>query len=415
MLNRDFYTSIIKNYYGNSLIKVLVGMRGSGKTTIFFQLMEDLKNDDMADESHIIYINYEYLENEKLKYSDKLLSYIKKKIVDENRYYIFLDEIHNIPNFEQVLYDVFNKYINVELFVSCSNTRCLRKNLNSSLSYCYKIFYLTPFSYTETCNFLKTDPKNKNMLLNYLKYGGLPARLQCKKSSEVKKYLYTLLDSIYLKDIVIHLGVSDISNIITILKYVIKYIGTAFSLEQIKEDLIKNNEEITDEKLYTDFECLQNALIIEGANTYNVQTDTICYGVPRYYLSDLGIAFIYGLDIPNNMDALIKNMLWIELKRRGYDVYTGLNCGKHFDFVAIRNGKYMYFQAVYELFDGNTINKEIEKMGNFDFNGQRYLISLDRDNFSRKGVIHKNLIDFILEEDSDKPNKDELSTWVAVE
>ena len=115
------------------------------------------------------------------------------------------------------------------------------------------------------------------------------------------------------------------------------------------------------------------------------------------------------------MDAILKNLIWLELKRRGYEVYTGINGDKTFDFVAIRHGKYMYIQVLHLIEDGNTANLEIEKLSNFDFNGKRYILSLDDCDYSRKGVIHKNIIDFILEGEDDIQSPDEPETWIAVE
>jgi len=415
MLKRNLYLSRIAPFYDSTSIKFLVGIRSSGKGSIFNQIIEDLKNSNKADSSHIIYINLEFLDNDKIRENTTFINYIKKKITDTKMYYLFLKEIQYLPKFEISLIELLKTYDNISIFASCSNSRILLKNLNSNIRKACKIFYITPLSYVETCKFLNTTPKNRQMLLNYLKYGGFPNRLVCKKSSEVKRYLYSLLDSIFLRDIVMRLGISDIDNMNDITKCVVQHIGKTFHIEDVKKSFAKLDKTISDVQLYNGIDCLSQALLIHGVNNYNVKTNIECHGIARYYIGDLGLRFIYGLDIENNMDAILKNLIWLELKRRGYEVYTGINGDKTFDFVAIRHGKYMYIQVLYLIEDGNTANVEIEKLSNFDFNGKRYILSLDDCDYSRKGVIHKNIIDFILEGEDDIQSPDEPETWIAVE
>ena len=414
MLNREYYIAGFEPVYTSAIIKALVGMRGTGKTTIFNQIMEQLKANGDADEKHIIYINFEYLENEKLRDINKLETYLKKKIVDLKQYYVFLDEIQYVFQFESRLVALAEETINISIFISSSNSRILPEDLNSCILGKYKSLYVTPFSYFETCKFLHTDPKNRNMLLNYLKYGGFPARLQCKKSSEVKKYLYSLLDSIFLKDIVIRLGIKDIEDITYIIKYFIQYLGKELPFSKIQEELLQDNKEIPEYRLLTDIDCLSKALIIRPSYGYNVHTDQILKGTFRYYLGDLGLGFLYGIDIQNHMEAILKNLVWIELKKRGYEVYTGINEDKQFDFVAIRKKKIMYIQVVYRLEDGSSVSKEVDKLEGFDSPFPRYLLSLDKEDFSRKGVTHKNIIDFLLDT-SDVETDEDSQTWIAIE
>lgn len=413
MFKRENYLSLLRSSYDTKAIKILVGMRGSGKSTLISQIIDELKENYSVDEFHIFYINFEFLENQKIKTPKKLNSFIRKKISSKDLYYFFFDEISLLPQFETVFGDILDEFSNISIFITSSNTRCLKEDLNPILAHKYRAFYITPFSYCETCSFLKTEPKNKTMLLNYLKYGGLPGRLLLKKSSEVKKFLYSNLDSIYLRDIVMRLGIQDINDINCIMKYIIKYLGKDFYIPKIQEDLLENNEEIPENKLLTNIDSLRKSLMISGAPAYNVHTDSISYNTPRYYLNDLGLGFIFGLDVSNNMDAVLKNLVYIELKNRGYEVYTGINLDKKFDFVAVRYHKIMYLHIAYLLEDGNSINHEIEKLSNFDFNGKRYLITMNREDLSRKGIIHKYLIDFL--EEIDLECEMDKQSWHTVE
>lgn len=413
MFKRENYMSLLRKCYHSKTIKFLVGIRGAGKSTLISQIIEELKEDFSIDDFHIIHINFELVEHQKYKKPEKLEAFIRKKLVTKEFYYFFFEEISLVPQFELIFDSIMQEFSNLSTFVTCSNSRCLKDDLHSILVHQYKIFFITPFSYSETCKFLNTDSKNKKMLLNYLKYGGLPARLSCKKTSEVKRVLYSNLDSIYLKDIVMRLGTQDFDNMNTVIKYIVRYLGKDFYMHTLLDELKDDDDFIPEENLFTDIDSLCKALVVSGATAYNVHTDSVSYGIPRYYLNDLGYAFIYGLDLANNMDAIIKNLVYIELKNRGYEVYTGINSDKKFDFVAIRYHKIMYIQAVYFLEDGSSIDKEIAKLSNFDFNGKRYLITMNQNDLSRKGVIHKYLIDFLLE--TDLECEMDMQTWHTVE
>ena len=163
-------------------------------------------------------------------------------------------------------------------------------------------------------------------------------------------------------------------------------------------------------------ECLCKSLLIRECEGYDVNTNQVLRGnSKKYFFNDLGLNFIYGYDISNNMDAVLKNLIWIELKKRGYDVYSGINGDKKFDFVAIRSQKVMCIQVVNFLEDGNSINKEVEKLQTSNPSHKRYLLSLDKDTHFRKGVIHKNIIDFLFDDINDIQNEEKYESWIAID
>ena len=227
------------------------------------------------DENHIIHINLELLDNDKLRNKEVFSNYIKKKITDSFQYYIFLDEIQYIHQFEPLLLSLIKDFPNISFFISSSTSRLLAEDLNSKFYGNYKGFYITPLSYTESCKYLNTNPKNNNMLLNYLKYGGFPARFQFKKSSEVTRYLYSILDSIYLRDIVMHTGINDIDDLNNVIKYLLTFIGTSISIVDLQKELIENGVEIPEHRLYNAVDSLCKSLVIGKCNNYDVQKEQI--------------------------------------------------------------------------------------------------------------------------------------------
>lgn len=415
MKRRELYFSILEPTFDMPYIKFLVGPRCCGKTRIFLDIIEHLKTNRNVADDHIIYINFEYVENTKLRDIDSLESYIRTRIKDDNVHYIFFDEIYLVDNYERLLNKLWLSMGNLSVFLACSNSRSLKENLNSLSILQFAFFYITPFGYKEACEALNAHPHDKNMLFNYLKYGGLPERFKFRRSSEVKKYLYSALDSIFLRDVVMRLGTKNVADMFTILKYLIKHFGTDFSAEALKKEVLAAEPNLSISDFTMALDALEKSLLITAIGGYSVQANVPLLGLPRYYLSDLSLTFLFGFDFRNNMDQFLKNLVWIELKRRGYDVYQGYNGSKCFDFVAKRGNKIFYMQVVEYLEDGSTINKEIEKFANIEHLNKKYLLSLDRENYSRKGVIHRNIIDFLMDDISDIEDKGRPYGWVAIE
>jgi len=415
MKKREFYLSQLRQTYDMPYVKYLVGIRGTGKTTIFNDIISELRIDRQVDEAQIIYINFEFVENMKLREVAKLESYLRSKVIDNKIHYVFLDEIHYVMGYEKLLAKFNIHLANLSIFASCSNSRGLKENFRTLNPMQYKHFYITPFGYKEICDSIKANPHDKNVLLNYLKYGGFPERIKFKKSSEVKRYLYSSLDSIFLRDVVIRLGTKNVEQMFIILKYLVKHIGEEFTFEMLKDEVLSREDNFCENDFIMAFDALEKALLIHSIHGYNVYHNVPLQGKPRFYLNDLSLTFLFGFDPKNNMNQFLKNLVWLELKRRGYDVYQGYNTDTTFDFVARRNNKILYIQVVEYLEDGNSINKEIEKFGKIEHLNQKILLSLDRENYSRKGVIHKNLIDFLLDDISDIEDLGRPYNWIGIE
>lgn len=408
MLNRDYFINKLDYFTNDWKIKSLIGIRGSGKTFIIQQLMKKLVESEKADNEHIIYINFEYLEFENLRNIKNLKTYILDKIKDTKRYYLFLDEIYHVMHFESLLRYFWMYKSNISMYISCSNSRILPPDLHKILKYNYMPFYITPLTYSEYCELFNMNIKDKSVLLNYMKYGGFPGRFRFKKSSEVKDYLYSLLDLSYLKDIVMRLGVRDINELNCVLRYIIKYLGKKFAAYKVKIEA-EENEGMHPEAFYTYLDSLTKALVIQESRGYNVKNNRILYGIFRYYIADFGFAFINGFDPTKNMEGALKNLVWLELKRKGYDVYTGMNGSEYIDLVAIHEKRIMYIQVVYLFEDGNDVNKQVAKFDDFEALGPKYILSLDKREFAKNGVIHRNIIEFLTDKSIEiELKKDEI-------
>lgn len=395
MLKRESYLSKIRGFYDSDLIKILVGIRRCGKSVILEQITKEIK-DKGVDDDHIININFEFIEYEELQDYKKLNTYIKDKIKDQKIYYIFLDEVQNVDKFEYVVNSLRASLKNVSIFITGSNSKMLSDELSSVLSGRYVLFNISPLSYKEYIELTGKDAYDMNNFWDYAKWGGLPNRCQFDNVNDIKNYLHSVFDSIILRDIVKRLNLQDVTLFDMILQYLIDTTGREFRADNIIKYLEKEYKKISTETLYTYIDALCKALIIKKVYRYDVHGKGILKTLNKYYATDLGIAQIKN----NNSDfknyIMLENIVYNELIIRGYEVYVGKTKTGEIDFVATLEGNTKYIQVTYELNSEEVIEREFGAFNVIDDNYPKYVISLDKRDFSRNGIKHLNLIDFLM-------------------
>lgn len=396
MLLRENYLSKIRGFYNSDLIKILVGIRRCGKSVILNQIIEELKEKNKIDEEHIIFINFEFIEYEELLDYKKLNKYIKEKITDNKIYYLFLDEVQNVNNFERVVNSLRASIKNLSIFLTGSNSKMLSDELSSVLSGRYVLFNINPLSYKEFIDLTKKDGFNINSFWDYAKWGGLPNRCEFTSDIDIKNYLHSVYDSIILRDVVKRLNLKDTILFDMILQYLIETAGREFSAENVSNYLEKKYKKISNETLYNYIDALCKALILKKVYRYDVQGKGVLKTLNKYYATDLGIAQIKNNN-PEFKYIVLENIVCNELINRDYEVYIGKTKNGEVDFLAKKDGNIKYIQVTYEL-NGNekTIEREFGAFNSIDDNYPKYVISLDKVDYSRNGIIHLNLIDFLL-------------------
>ncbi len=397
MLLREDYLSKIRGFYDSNLIKILVGIRRCGKSVILSQIKDELKEQRKADENHIIFINFEFIEYEELLDYKKLNKYIKDKIQDSKMYYLFLDEIQNVNQFEKVINSLRASVNNISIFLTGSNSKMLSDELSSVLSGRYVLFNINPLSYKEYIALTNKDGKDINTFWDYAKWGGLPNRCEFTDESDIKNYLHSVYDSIILRDVVKRLNIKDTILFDKILQYLIETTGREFSAENITKYLNKENKNISNETLYNYIDALCKALIIKKVYRYDIAGKGVLKTLNKYYVTDLGIAQIKNNNPEFRKYVVLENIVYNELINRNYEVYIGKTKNGEVDFLAKKEGSIKYFQVTYEMKDNNnTIEREFGAFKSIEDNYPKYVLSLDQIDLSRDGIIHLNLIDFLL-------------------
>ena len=396
MLKREVYLSRIRGFYDSDLVKILVGIRRCGKSVILNQIVDEIKEKGV-EENHIIYINFELIEYEELQDYKKLNKYIKDNIKDNKMYYIFLDEIQRVDKFETVVNSLRASLKNISIFITGSNSKLLSNELSTVLSGRYVLFNIYPLSYKEFTELTKKDAKSEETFWDFVKWGGLPNRTQFTDENNIKDYLHSVFDSIILRDVVERLGLKDIVLFNLLLQYVVNTTGREFSAENIIKYLKSKGKSISTETLYVYLDALCKALIIKKIYRYDIHRKAILKTLNKYYMTDLGIAQIKNNNFEINKCFAIENVVYNELLERGYDVYIGKTKKGEMDFIATKTDEKAYFQVAYSLENESVIEREFGAYNGINDDVPKYVLSLDKKDLSRNGIIHKNIIDWLLE------------------
>lgn len=396
MLKREMYLSRIRGFYDSDLIKILVGIRRCGKSVILKQIMNELKEKG-ADNEHIIYVNFEFIEYEKLQDYKELNKYIKERIMDNKKYYVFLDEIQKVNKFEEVVNSLRASVENISIFITGSNSKLLSNELSTVLSGRYVLFNIYPLCYKEFIELTGKDAKSEETFWDFVKWGGLPNRTQFTDESNIKDYLHSVFDSIILRDVVERLGLKDTVLFDLLLQYIVDTTGREFSAENVIKFLKSEGKSVSTDTLYMYLDALCKALMIKKIYRYDIHGKATLKTLNKYYMTDLGISQIKNNDFEINKSFAIENIVYNELLARGYDVYIGKSKEGEIDFIATKTDEKMYFQVAYLLTDDKVIEREFGVFKEINDNYPKYVLSLDKINFSQNGIIHKNIIDWLLE------------------
>lgn len=398
-IKRELYLSQIRKYYELDLIKVLTGVRRSGKSIILKQIIEELKA--KTDDEHIIYMNFEDFEFEEIDTAKKLHEFIKSKITDSEKYYIFFDEIQHVKEFEKVLAS-FRATLNCSLFVTGSNSKLLSGELATLLVGRTVEFKIMPFSYSEAIQLYSENKKEipQDFIYDYIKWGGLPQRFDFTEEKDIKNYIESVFKGIVEKDI--YKRDSDIEKykFNTISGYVLSNAGKEFSAQNIVNYYNNQNEanKNTFEKktIYNYLEKLEKAYLISRVKRFNIVGKEILKTIEKQYAIDTGFRTI-NTNLVNYEDTFfLENIIYNELILRGYAVYTGKTYKGEIDFVAIDGKKKCFIQVSYLMPTEEIIRREFDAFKPIKDASPKYVLSFDKIDLSHDGIIHLNIEDFLL-------------------
>ena len=395
MLKREKYLSKIRGFYHTeSLIKIIYGMRRSGKSVILTQIIDELKEIGI-NEQNIIYINFESLKYDFIKNAKDLFNYVESLKTNKDKYYVFLDEIQKIEEFEKGINSlrITNDY---SIFITGSNSRMTLLELSTDLSGRYVSFRVNPLSFKEIVEMNKINPKDyESTLLDYFKWGGLPQRFTFKEDIDKVNYLSSVYDSIILKDIVERLGIKDIASFNKVLQYILDTESREFSRDNVIDFLKKEYHEIANDTLYNYLEAFTSTFIMNKVYRYDIHGKNTLKTLNKYYANDLGIKQIKTNSEELNLSVALENIVYNDLSGKNYKVYVGKTKKGEIDFVAIKNNMTKYIQVCYDLSDDKTREREINAFNEFESN-EKFIITMDKNNYEIENIKILNIFEFLM-------------------
>ena len=398
MIIREKYLSKIRPFYEVDLIKVITGIRRCGKSILLSQIIDELKAKGISQEK-IIYINFEFEDYSFIKNDFDLHNYIKSKVVDKEKYYLFFDEIQTVRNWEKAI-NSFKASLNVSIFITSSNSDLLSGELATHLAGRYVSFKVFPFTFKEVCEYKNITNRQtiEQLFDNYIVWGGMPQRFILTDEMQTKTYLNDIYNSIILKDIVTRFNIKDIDLFNRIVEYIVTTPSQTFSAENLSKYFYNQDDRtVSKETLYNYLEYMSKSLLINKVDRYDVRGKRILSGKYKYYLTDLGLGQVMNGGKRPQMGAYLENIVYNELVSRGYDVKVGTLEKGEIDFIATKFEEKLYFQVAYILTDEAVVDREFGAYLGIEDNYPKYVISMDRFDFSQNGIIHKNIIDWLLE------------------
>ena len=394
---REKYISKINPFINKPVLKILTGMRRVGKSSLLHIIKDEILK-DVADENKI-YINFEATNLSSINNVNSLLEYLKSLLEDiEDKVYFFFDEIQVIDGWEEVISDL-NHNRDYDIFLTSSN-----KKLISNLSEKYVEFEIQPFTFSEfKKTFESMELSKESLFYKFIQLGGLPF-LKYFDLDETPsfEYLNDIYNTVLVKDVLQYNNIRDVDLFNHIFSYVIANVGQSFSASSIKTYLKNKNKNISVDTILNYLEYCNIAFLIKKVPRYDILSKKTLKVDEKYYLTDHGFRQATGFPITQDIKRILENIVYIELLSREYEVKVGKVKDKEINFIAKKEKSLSYYQISYKIRDEKTRERIFEIYNSITDNFPKYVLSMDHSNFSQDGVIHKNIIDFLLEDEGVK-------------
>ncbi len=397
MILREKYMSKIRPFINQPIIKVLTGIRRSGKSVMLELIQNELIKQGM-DKKYFMSINLESKKNQFENTVDGIYAHVKRFVEKSNqKVYLFFDEIQEIEDWETLINAVMIDF-DTDIYITGSNAKLLSGELATYLAGRYIEIKIYPFSYIEILDLFPT--KNKQEIFQiYLVRGGMPFLYQFPiDDRSAMQYLNDIYDSIILKDIATRNKVRDIELLKRMIQFFIANIGNTFSASNISKYLKSELRSVSTETIYNYIEYCKTACFLHLVKREDLLGKKILQFQEKIYIADHGIReAVYGNNM-RDINQTLENIVYMELLSRGYDVRIGKNLNNEVDFVAEEGNSRIYVQVSYLLASDETMEREFSVLESIPDNYPKYVVTMDEIDRGRNGIKHMNIRDFLLME-----------------
>ena len=402
MIKREMYMSRIRPFIGTELIKVMTGIRRSGKS-VMLELIKQELIESGVNPAQFIAINFEDMNYAHLQTAKALHDEITKRAAAiDGKFYLFFDEIQEVKDWEKCI-NSFRVSLNCDIYITGSNAKLLSGELATYLGGRYVEFIIYPFSFAEFIELYKTvtpDETIPKCFQKYLLAGGMPYLANIRYADEPsRQYLHDLFNSVQLKDIVKRNKIRDVDLLERIIAYVMANVGNTFSAASLAKFLKSEQRTVAPETILNYIKYCCDAYLFYQVKREDLQGKQILASNEKYYIADHGIREAVLGGNMKEINLTLENIVYLELLRRGYEVTVGRYGNKEIDFVCHKRDEKLYVQVTYLLASDETIQREFGAYDNIRDNFPKYVVSLDEFDMSRNGIKHRNIRDFLLAEE----------------
>lgn len=396
IIQRDRYDKKLIAFKDKRIIKVITGVRRCGKSTLLKQYREYLKKQGV-EEDRIIFINFEDYDFAELRNPDKLYAYIKERLVNVKMTYIFLDEIQQVADFPKIVDSLYIKD-NVDLYITGSNAYMLSSEIATLLSGRYVEIMMLPLSFAEyvlsTGDSLNLERKYTDYIVN----SSFPYTLDLREQpNEIKDYLDAMYNTIVVKDVASRKKISDTMMLESVTRFIFDNIGNSLSTKKIADTMTSDGRKIDVKTVEKYIEALKESFIIYQAKRYNIKGKQYLKTMEKYYVVDIGMRYMLLGSRSTDVGHILENVVYLELIRRGYEVYVGKVDDLEVDFVAIYSGRPMYVQVAASVRDEATLKRELAPLQKIKDHYTKIILTLDEDpEADYDGIIRVNVLDWLL-------------------
>ena len=402
MIKRDLYLRRIRPFMNKDLVKVITGIRRCGKSVMLELIQKELLNDGVSPEAILNY-NFESLTLSHLCTAEALHQDVMEKArVLPGKVYLFFDEVQEVQQWEKAI-NSFRVDLDCDIYVTGSNSKLLSGELATYLAGRYVEFVMYPLSFREFFDFASQQQPDCTVgacFQRYVSYGGMPYLWNLDYQEEpAKQYLRDLYNAVELKDIIRRKKIRDVDLLERILAYVTSNIGNTFSAAAISKYLKSEGRKVAPETILNYLHAGNEAFLFYPVQRQDIVGKKILSVQEKYYLADHGIREAVIGGNMRDINLILENIVFLELKRRGYKVTVGKYGDKEVDFIAERQAERLYIQVCYLLAAPETVEREFGVYRNIRDNYPKYVLSMDEFDMGREGIIHQNIRDFLLQDE----------------
>ena len=392
---------MLRDYIDKPFIKVITGLRRSGKSVLLMMLRDELINNGI-DENNIIYLNFESFEFSEIDDSNKLYLFLRSKISNKKQYYILLDEIQEVKSWEKAVNSLRVDF-NADIYLTGSNSRLLSSELATYLAGRYIEIPVYTLSFNEYLLFRQEYSPDKIEGIyaefeHFLRKGGFPAIHTGNYSDETAyKAIYDIYSSAILRDTVQRYNIRDVELLERVVKYVFDNVGNSFSAKSVADYFKSQNRKIDLNTVYNYLNALEGAFIIYRIPRYDVKGKELLKTNEKYFVGDQSLLYAVMGFKDRLISGVLENIVMLDLKRRGFKVFVGKSSEKEIDFIGEKAEYKIYIQVTYKMTEKSTIDREFTPLLDIKDNHPKYVVSMDEtwsDNI--EGIQHKHIADFLL-------------------